>query len=287
MILFFNKKIFYGARFLLVGSICGWIILSTSFFTGSGKKGFELTLLASGRNQIAYARFQNGAHWLLNAGRNFPSDQGEWLIDPFLKSRGVQRLEGILLTDLSKKHMGGLMSVLRNFSVRYLLLPAGSSFESEGFYKDGFKTGRKAKIFQRGDEVLMGAEKIRVMARSDKGAAFLITSDPWRVLVISRWDPELFRELLWGYENPDEIHAVFLPASGHGIPEEFSEWVDRARPLLVVSLDLQSALAEFLAYRQIAYLDLKHTGALDFKRSGARLEVASFLKGRLGVYTYF
>ena len=123
MILFFHKRAFHGKRFLMAGFVCCWIFFSVSFFVGSGGNIFELTLLASGRNQIVHARFSNGAEWLLNAGGNFPSDQGEWLIAPFLRNLGIQRLEGILLTDLSKRHVGGLASVLRDFPVRHLLYP--------------------------------------------------------------------------------------------------------------------------------------------------------------------
>ncbi len=286
MILFFHKKVFYGKRFLMAGWVFCWIGLAVSFFTGSGRKEFELTLLASGRNQIAHARFSNEAHWLLNAGRNFPSDQGEWLIAPFLRNRGIQRLEGILLTDLSRKNTGGLVSVLRDFPVRYFLYPAASLYGPGEFYKILHSMGRKAKVFQLGDEVLMGAEKIRMMAQSQKGAAFLIESGPWRILLISRWDPGLFQELLRRNENAAEIHAVFLPASGQGIPDEFQEWLDRARPLLAVLPDLRQDLEACLILRCVPYLDLKHTGALGFRRNGPRLELISFLKGPLGVYSY-
>ncbi len=286
MILVFHKKVFRGKRFLMAGFICCWIIFSVSFFSGSGGKGFELTLLASGRNQIVHARFSNGAEWLLNAGRNFPSDQGEWLIAPFLRNRGVQRLEGILLADLSKKHTGGLVSICRDFPVRYLLYPAASSYGSDEFYKSLRKLGRKAKTFQQGDKVSMGTEKIQLIAQSQKGTAFLVESGPWRILLISRWDPELFRELLRVNEDAAETHAVFLPESGQGIPGEFQDWFDRARPLLVVLTDLQRELVPYLASRGVPYLDLKHTGALGFRRNGPRLELTSFVKGPLGFFSY-
>jgi beta-lactamase superfamily II metal-dependent hydrolase len=286
MILFCYKRIFQGKRFGMACLISGWVIFSASFFTGSGGKKFELTMLASGRNQIVHARFSNEAHWLLNAGRNFPSDQGEWLIAPFLRNRGAQRLEGILLSDLSKTNTGGLASVLRDFPVRYLLYPAASLYRPDEFYKNLQKLGRKAKTFQQGDEVLMGTEKIRMLSQSEKGAAFLMESGSWRILFVSRWDSELFKELLSGYEDGKEIHAVFLPAAGKRIPVEFQDWFDRVRPLLVVLPDLQQELASFFVSRHVPSLDLKHTGALGFRRNGSRLELVSFLKGPLGFYSY-
>jgi competence protein ComEC len=285
MILFFYKRTFHGKRFLMAGLTGCWIIFLALFFTGSGR-GFELTLLASGRNQIVCARFSNEAHWLLNAGRSFPSDQGEWLIAPFLRNRGIQRLEGILLSDLSKKNTGGLLSVFRDFPVRYLLYPAASAYGNDEFYKNLSKLGRKAKTFQTGDEVLMGPEKIRMIAQSQKGGAFLIEAGPWRILLISRWEPELFAELLQRHADSSEVHAVFLPVLGQGIPGKFQDWLKQVRPLLVVLPDLQPELVPYLAAARVPYLDLKYTGALFFKRSGSRLELVSFLRGPLGVYSY-
>ncbi len=147
--------------------------------------------------------------------------------------------------------------------------------------------GRKAKAFRQGDAVVMGKEKIRMIAQSQKGNAFLIESGPWRIFLISRWDPDLFRELLRVHDPMAEIHAVFLPETGKGIPDEFRDWLERAQPLLVVSPDLQPELLPHLVSCRVPYLDLQHTGALNFMRKGSRLELASFLKGPLGVFAYF
>ena len=285
MILIFYKKVFRGKRFLMTGWVCCWIVLAVSFFIGPGGKGFELTMLASGRNQIVHARFTSGVHWLLNAGRSFPSDQGERLIAPFLRNRGIQRLEGVLLADLSKKNTGGLASVMRDFPVRHLLYPAETPYGPEEFYKILQKLGRKAKTVQQGDAVLLPGEKITMLARSPKGSAFLIESGPWRILLISRWDSEIFTQLL-RMDEP-EIHAALLPAPGpSGIPSEFQDWLARARPLLIVFPDPSQETSPYLASRGIPYLDLKNTGALGFRRNGSRLELVSFLQGPLGVFSY-
>ncbi|MEI7751010.1 MAG: ComEC/Rec2 family competence protein [Candidatus Omnitrophota bacterium] len=287
MILFFYKRVFRGKRFFMAFFICCWISFGVLFFIGPGGREFELTMLASGRNQIVHTRFSNEAHWLFNAGRNFPSDQGEWLIAPFLRNRGIQRLEGILLAGLSRKDTGGLLSVLRNFPVGHLLYPVASSYGPDEFYGNILKMGRKAKIYQQGDEVLLGEEKIRMISRSQKSSALLVESGPWRILLISRWDAEVFRGLLQNNEAPAEIHAVFLPTSGQeGIPEEFQDWLKRFRPLLVVVPDLNSELVAYLAARRVPCLDLKSTGALGFRKKGLHLELTSFLRGSLGFFSY-
>jgi DNA internalization-related competence protein ComEC/Rec2 len=286
MILILHKRNFYGKRSFMMVLIGFWLSVSAFFFIGRGNSRFELTLLSSGRNQIAHTRFLNGAHWLFNAGRNFPSDQGEWLITPFLRDRGIQRLEVILLSDLSKKHTGGLESILRDFPTRHLLYPAGFLRGSEGGPRSLFKMGRKAKVFQRGDAVRMGKEKIRIIAQSQRGSAFLIESGSWHFLFISRWDPELFQQLPRSDGSMAEIHAVFFPPSGQAVPDEFQDWLKRVRPLLVVFPDPQGELVPYLVSCGIPFLDLRSTGALSFRTKGSRLELSSFLKGFLGVYSY-
>jgi len=284
MIPFCQKTTFRGKRFLMGGLLLGWAGLSVSFFTGSGEKGFELTLLASGKNQIAHVRFENGAHWLCNVGRVFPSDQGEWLIAPYLRFCGVQWLEGILLTDLSKKNAGGLPSVLRDFPARYLLYPGAATYWTENFHRDLRHGSRYARSFRQGDEVLMGDERIQVVAVSPKGTALLFLSGSWRLLVISAWDAEIFSQLLCRDEA--QIHAVFFPGYSQTVPETFAPWFEKVRPLLVVMPEVQPGLGEHLASGNIPYLELKDAGALSFSRKGSRMEILSFLKGSLGFYSY-
>ncbi len=286
MILFFYKKVFRGKRLLMAGLVCLWISFSISFFVEPWKRGFQLTMLASGRSQIVYMHFSNEACWLLNAGRNFPSDQGEWLIAPFLRNKGVQRLEGILLTDLSKKNTGGLVSALRDFPVRFLLYPTTALLGPDEFYENLRKLGHRTKAFEQGDEVSMGEEKIRMIAQSQKGAALRVESGPWRILLISSCDAGLFKELLHGYKDASEIHAVFLPAGGPVIPDEFQDWLERVRPQLVVLPHPQSELMAYLASCRVPCLVLKDTGALGFRRNGPQLELVSFLNGSLGVFSY-
>ncbi len=281
MILFLYKRTFSAKSFCFAGLLCFWFFISSAFFWKTAPEPFEITLLASGKNQLAHARFSNGDEWLFNVGRSFPSDQGEWLIGPYLRSRGTQRLEGIIVTDFSRKHTGGLISTLRGFPAGHVLYPGGGSYGSKGFYQDLGRSGQKARSLWRGDEIRMGPEKIQVLGQSPKGIGVLVSSGPWRILFISRWDEELFKD-----HGGGEVHAIFLPTSTQGIPEAFGEWLERVRPLLVVIPDGSPELTDSLKLHRIPFLDLKHVGALSFKANGLRLELKSFLKGPLGFYSF-
>lgn len=284
--LFFHKKTFPGKRWLVTGLTVCWLTVSSIFFIKPDQKSFEAAIFASGRNQVLYARFANGAEWLLNAGRSFPSDQGEWLIVPFLRSRGSRSLEGIAFTDLSKKHTGGLGSVLRDFPARFILYPADRYGNIPELFRYPSRRGSPVKRFETGSSIQMGNESMRVMARSPKGTALLLETGPWRLLVISRWDPELFTELLRRRHDTSEVHAVFLPVLDREIPPEFSEWFDQVRPLLVVAYDPDGALESFLASHRTPCIDLKRDGAVFFKRNASWLDLSSYLRGPIGFYVY-
>lgn len=286
LILVFRKRVFGGQRYVMACLLGCWIVCVTLFFVHSEKKEFELTLLASGRNQIAHANFSNGSHWVLNAGRGSPSDQGEWLVAPFLRSQGVQCLEGVLLSDLSKRNTGGMLPILRDFSVRHLLYPAALRYGAERYPGNLRFPRRQSRAFRQGDEIVMGAEKIRVLAVSPKGSVFMLEFGSWRMLFISRWDPELFEELLRMGERGGEVHAVFLPALDRRLPVESQQWLECVRPLLVVLPDLKPEMTTYLESQRIPGIDLKRVGALSFRERGPRLELSSFLRGSLGFFAY-
>ena len=280
MILFCTRRKFPAKRFCLAGLFASWIILTGAFFWKTAPKTFEMTILASGQNGVAHMRFSNGAEWLLNAGRNFPSDQGEWLIGPYLRSQGTQRLEGVLMTDLAKKSMGGLVSTLRGFPAGHVLYPRGI-YGTKALYADLARLRPKGQRIQLGDAVMMGPEKIQVWGQSPKGIAVLVSSGPWRIFFVSRLDPEFFSR-----KDIGEIHAVFLPASKQGLPDAFREWFEAVKPALVVLSDASTEIRDYFISQRTPCLDLKEVGALSFRKNGSRFEVGSFLKGPLGFYAY-
>jgi competence protein ComEC len=286
LVLFFHKKTFPGKRWLMTGLMVCWLTVTAIFFIKPDQKRFEAAIFASGRNQVLYARFANGAEWLLNAGRSFPSDQGEWLIVPFLRGRGSRSLEGIAFTDLSRKHTGGMGSVLRDFPARFILYPSGYADTAREIFGHRPRHGSSVRAFQAGNSIHMEMETVRVLACSKKGTALMIETGPWRLLLVSRWDAELFTELLKRWDDANEIHAVFLPALDYGIPPEFRSWFDRVRPILTVSYKPAEDLERFLASRSAPSIDLEHSGALFFRREGLKLTLSSYVKGSMGFYSY-
>lgn len=283
--LFLRPHAFRYKKWLILGCGILWSVTTLSFFWKTGPETFRLTLFASGRNPIAHVRFSHGEHWLINAGRSFPSDQGEWLIAPYLRHLGVHHLKGILLTDLAKKNTGGLHAVVRDFPIHGLFYPENAAFIPEEVFKVFRVLKDKARDVRAGEQLGEANEKIQVVAIDRCGMAVLITCARWKILLISRIDPA-FLDIWAKNMNISDIHAVILPFSRRNIPEKLLYWLDLARPLLVVLPDSFPALEGYLSSRQIPFVNLKKTGALTFKQRSAFLDLESFVMGKLGFYSY-
>ena len=281
-----RRRAFRWKRIGMISLAVCWFALTVSFFWHADLGNFQLTVLSSGRNQIAHVQFSNRAQWLINAGRSFPSDQGEWLVAPFLRWQGIRKLEGVLVTDLSKKHTGGLQAVFRSFPAHYLLYSMSCGIIPDHFLNLLSSFQRRAKNICTGDRIVMERESMEVLGESRLGMAVLITSGPWKILMISKGDPDLFKGLLEG-KDPGEVHAVILLPGGRGLPSAFQAWMRKRQPLLLVLPDENSELEAYCVASRIPCLDLKHTGALTFRKKGAGLEIESFLSGKIGLYSYF
>ena len=131
--------------------------------------GFRATVLATGRDPVVHVRFSNGANWLINAGRSFPSDQGERVILPYLRRCGIRSLDGVVLTGLLKRYRGGLPSIFRDVAVREVLVPA-----DERLPPDMERYLKMIRRFVTGSEIVSGHETMKV---------FRDGAGDWKVLI--------------------------------------------------------------------------------------------------------
>jgi competence protein ComEC len=88
----------------------------------------EITFLSVGNGDAVHIAFPGDRHWLIDGGG--PA-AGERLLCPYLWSRGISRLETVVVTHPHSPHYGGLPAVLRNFSVGQVLFCPAVSGERE------------------------------------------------------------------------------------------------------------------------------------------------------------
>lgn len=89
--------------------------------------GLEVTVLDVAQGDSIFAAFPDGRTMLVDAG-GLPGahyvrgmrpglDVGEDVVSPFLWSRGLKRIDTIVVTHAHEDHLGGIPAVLRNFRV--------------------------------------------------------------------------------------------------------------------------------------------------------------------------
>ena len=91
------------------------------------------TFLDVGQGDAIFLQFPRGGNMLIDGGRGGRDDMGKRVV-AYLRRQGVKRIDILLLTHPHDDHVGGLITVLKNFSVG-LVLDSGQVHTSY-FYEE-------------------------------------------------------------------------------------------------------------------------------------------------------
>lgn len=80
-----------------------------------------ITSLYAGNGTAVHIEFPDKEHWLIDTGRE---RDGEKLLLPYLRSKGIRRIDKIIITSDAKHHYGGLKTVSDNLSVSGIIYPS-------------------------------------------------------------------------------------------------------------------------------------------------------------------
>jgi len=82
----------------------------------------EVTFLDVGLGDSAFVRFPDGKNILIDGGPTTPEyDTGERVIAPFLRHKGIRKIDAVILTHPHNDHAGGLEFILQNFQVHQII----------------------------------------------------------------------------------------------------------------------------------------------------------------------
>ncbi|MGH7198594.1 MAG: ComEC/Rec2 family competence protein, partial [Candidatus Omnitrophota bacterium] len=84
---------------------------------------FKMTALDVGQGDAIYFEFPKGGNLLIDSGKGGDSDQGRWVVAPFLKSKGVRVIDTLVISHPQEDHIGGMSTILDEFNVRRILEP--------------------------------------------------------------------------------------------------------------------------------------------------------------------
>ncbi len=200
----------------------------------------EITALDVGQGAAIHLRAGRG-DWMFDCGhlRDY-----ERTVLPYLRSRGVNRLDGLILSHGDSSHIGGAIPLITDFSPMWIadtpFMDRSSSRRDLHVEIAARKSGRR--IFKRGDEVALSpSAKLRVLypppeilrnSSDDKALVCSVEAEGLRVLLMS--DAGFFTEQ-WLLANEPDLHADVLIMGWHD--KDFSgtpDFLSKVQPRAVV-----------------------------------------------------
>lgn len=192
------------------------ICLGISILGWQPLKGIRITCLDVGQGDGIVLETSEGYCFLIDGGSSNKSKLGQYQLLPFLKSRGISRLDGILVSHTDSDHVSGILELLElidkhltGIRIDKLILPKWS--EEGETYRElvilAQKTGTKVVKGYRGDVMDAGRLKLRILSPGNENAGGTDVNEDGMVLEVQYGE---FRALFTG-DIGEETEKTLLP----------------------------------------------------------------------------
>lgn len=235
-----------------------------------------LTALNPRQGAVHLVSFPGGGHAVIDCGSELRGDSGRRLLSPLLRSRGIRRVDLLVLTHPHEDHYGGARALLEEFDVGEIWIPSGAA--PEAFGEAVSRRAERIRGRKAGDRFLKGGAELLVRG-GGKGPKLPKTNEESLVLElrygnVSFWLPGDVEEgaAAWGPAGPNRSSRTVLFLPHHGSPRaDPAGWVRAARPELVVTQNRNCLGAENLL--PSAHSILLENGAFTIRSDGRSCSV--------------
>jgi competence protein ComEC len=223
-------------------------VLSAAFFLGGihapyaalPERELSLTALNVGKGASHVVSFPGGGHMLIDVGSAVRGNAGERAVLPFLRRRGIRRIDVLALTHPHEDHYGGAAVVLAALPVREIWIPEG--FPREAFGQAVAAWTGPVRTVRAGAGRRFGGAEVIVRAPSHPGEGRKANERGMvlelRFGILSVWLPGDVEDgpSVWGRAPAEEgeRRVLFLPH--HGSPgADPAGWASFCMPEAVVA----------------------------------------------------
>ncbi|NQT46735.1 MAG: DNA internalization-related competence protein ComEC/Rec2 [Candidatus Omnitrophica bacterium] len=290
------------SRALLMGLVIVNIFIYKGIFFPQVTDEMVITLLDVGHGDSIFIEFPGGGNMLIDGGFGSADGDGRGRYDllPFLWSRGVSRVDAILMTHPDRDHMGGLLPVIENFDVGTIfdngLKGRGKTFESYLRLIDSRSI--EHRVVKRGDRI-EGFDDVQIEilhpSKSSLANRELSNNDN---SVIMRFEFGEFEMLFCAdigkhglgylFARKETIQADLIKMSHHGsyLDGAVGVLIDVARPEIAVISGPSVGRGRLPSRETLAILDLKgiryyntgDAGAVTIKTDGKRCSINGMIQ---------
>ena len=251
-----------------------------------------ITVLDEGTGGAAHIR-ADGYDWLIDCGgqRNY-----ERTLKSFLHSRGVNRLQGILLSHGDAQHIGAVLETIADFCPREIYdNPLDVRSSAQRRFRDAPGKPKPRRLF-RGDSLLLGKDahaeilypppNIKVRSADDAPLiAQLVINEQIRVLFESDAGAEAEMALIG---SGDDLKSdILIKGQHHSGDSGTPEFLDGVKPKLIIATSAESPVAEQMTEgwsseierRGIKLFRQDRTGAVEIQFRDEDWTARSYLTG--------
>jgi competence protein ComEC len=211
----------------------------------------EVVFLDVGQGDAVFLKFPNGRTMLVDGGARMPHfDAGKWVIAPFLRHKGIGKIDIVAPTHSDNDHIGGLVSILEEFPVEHVIDSGqyADSWTDDRFYELVEEKGIARHIVSAGDSLIglggVGAfvlhpvpkfvsqECDAPMGRNNTSVVLRITYGGTSLLLTGDAEKEAERFFInWG----DRLPARVLKVGHHGSRGSSGRvFLDAVRPEIAI-----------------------------------------------------